>query len=97
MIQPDDVDTLYAQGGEDPAPRRTSDDPRAWRERYERYYAEHQSAESAREASVLLRQQAIDARTQPVSVPARPGRNDPCWCGSGKKYKKCHLPSDPRV
>ncbi len=19
-----------------------------------------------------------------------PGRNDPCWCGSGKKYKKCH-------
>ena len=24
----------------------------------------------------------------------RPGRNDPCWCGSGKKYKKCHLTSD---
>ena len=21
-------------------------------------------------------------------------RNDPCWCGSGKKYKKCHLQSD---
>ncbi|MBI2195851.1 MAG: preprotein translocase subunit SecA [Candidatus Levybacteria bacterium] len=20
------------------------------------------------------------------------GRNDPCWCGSGKKYKKCHYP-----
>ena len=20
------------------------------------------------------------------------GRNDPCWCGSGKKYKKCHWP-----
>jgi len=20
----------------------------------------------------------------------RVGRNDPCWCGSGKKYKKCH-------
>jgi preprotein translocase subunit SecA len=20
----------------------------------------------------------------------RIGRNDPCWCGSGKKYKKCH-------
>jgi hypothetical protein len=19
------------------------------------------------------------------------GRNDPCWCGSGLKYKKCHL------
>ena len=22
------------------------------------------------------------------------GRNDPCPCGSGKKYKKCHLSSD---
>ncbi len=22
------------------------------------------------------------------------GRNDPCWCGSGKKYKKCHYESD---
>ena len=22
------------------------------------------------------------------------GRNDPCWCGSGKKYKACHLNSD---
>ncbi len=22
------------------------------------------------------------------------GRNDLCWCGSGKKYKKCHLPTD---
>lgn len=24
-------------------------------------------------------------------------RNDPCWCGSGKKYKKCHLFSDEQV
>ena len=22
------------------------------------------------------------------------GRNDPCWCGSGKKFKKCHLERD---
>ena len=27
---------------------------------------------------------------------ARPGRNDPCWCGSGQKYKKCHLDADAR-
>jgi hypothetical protein len=26
----------------------------------------------------------------------RPGRNEPCWCGSGRKYKKCHLPEDER-
>lgn len=23
-----------------------------------------------------------------------PGRNEPCWCGSGKKYKKCHQHED---
>jgi hypothetical protein len=23
-----------------------------------------------------------------------PGRNEPCWCGSGRKYKKCHQPKD---
>ncbi|EKD26409.1 MAG: Methionine aminopeptidase, type I [uncultured bacterium] len=22
------------------------------------------------------------------------GRNDPCWCGSGNKYKKCHMQED---
>ncbi|MGH9723128.1 MAG: SEC-C metal-binding domain-containing protein [Bryobacteraceae bacterium] len=26
--------------------------------------------------------------------PAPIGRNDPCWCGSGKKYKKCHMEED---
>lgn len=29
-------------------------------------------------------------------APERPGRNDPCWCGSGKKYKHCHLKEDQR-
>jgi hypothetical protein len=29
--------------------------------------------------------------------PARPGRNDPCPCGSGKKYKRCHRPEDERA
>jgi hypothetical protein len=25
---------------------------------------------------------------------SKPGRNDPCYCGSGEKYKKCHMASD---
>lgn len=24
-----------------------------------------------------------------------PGRNDPCWCGSGRKFKRCHHPEGP--
>jgi len=36
-------------------------------------------------------QQAPPAgKRQPVVVSERVGRNDPCPCGSGKKYKKCH-------
>ncbi|TVR55240.1 MAG: preprotein translocase subunit SecA [Gemmatimonadales bacterium] len=30
------------------------------------------------------------APQQPVTAEDEPGRNDPCPCGSGKKYKKCH-------
>lgn len=26
-----------------------------------------------------------------------PGRNDPCWCGSGRKYKSCHAQTDNRL
>ena len=41
-------------------------------------------------------QQAIDSsrqqpqRQMPVHVEKKVGRNDPCPCGSGKKYKNCH-------
>ncbi len=34
-----------------------------------------------------LRPWGDDARTE---VPSAPGRNHPCPCGSGRKYKKCH-------
>jgi preprotein translocase subunit SecA len=30
----------------------------------------------------------IKKKTHPNTI----GRNDPCWCGSGKKWKKCHYP-----
>ncbi|MEO1460088.1 MAG: SEC-C domain-containing protein, partial [Pseudomonadota bacterium] len=30
----------------------------------------------------------------PPNVPNKPKRNDKCWCGSGLKYKKCHLDRD---
>ncbi len=43
-------------------------------------------------------QQAAPAPAKPQAPPAQAeekklGRNDPCWCGSGKKWKKCHLSS----
>jgi uncharacterized protein len=43
-------------------------------------------------ATYSLRQlwRSLGPRTGPVRKAATPGRNDPCPCGSGKKYKKCH-------
>jgi preprotein translocase subunit SecA len=41
-------------------------------------------------------QDSENARPRPVRSTAKEklGRNDPCWCGSGKKYKHCHWHKD---
>jgi SEC-C motif len=31
---------------------------------------------------------------RPMAPPRRPGRNEPCWCGSERKYKHYHLRTD---
>jgi preprotein translocase subunit SecA len=36
--------------------------------------------------------QIKDKPKQVISGQKTQGRNDPCWCGSGKKWKKCHYP-----
>ena len=47
-------------------------------------------------AAPLVARAEGPALTRTSSGPARPpnasklGRNDPCWCGSGKKFKQCH-------
>lgn len=33
---------------------------------------------------------SLGPRVEPIRKTETPGRNDPCPCGSGKKYKKCH-------
>jgi preprotein translocase subunit SecA len=35
-------------------------------------------------------QEATAGKRQPIRVEKTPGRNEPCPCGSGKKYKHCH-------
>ena len=36
------------------------------------------------------RSREITAFQSPEAVTSKLGRNEPCWCGSGKKFKKCH-------
>jgi hypothetical protein len=87
MIGPQDVKRLYRKGGATSFP-----DPHAWLQRYQRHYRERLARERQRRREAQ--------RPKPRAVRAdwgqRPGlgRNDPCWCGSGKKYKYCHLRQD---
>jgi len=36
---------------------------------------------------------SVVKNTNPAPQAKKIGRNDPCWCGSGKKYKRCHYPN----
>jgi hypothetical protein len=45
----------------------------------------------AREAAVAAaRTRLVDHAKGGVPTNRRLGRNEPCWCGSGKKFKRCH-------
>ena len=41
------------------------------------------------EAAEARARAAYEVAQDGGALPWPPGRNDPCWCGSGKKYKKC--------
>jgi|GEM_PF-858988 len=68
----------------------------------EQAVSQREEAVSAREAVVdrqqlelEVRERQLATRPMPPAVLARPpsrkpGRNEPCWCGSGKKFKVCH-------
>jgi len=60
---------------------RVAGQPRELGEEVARYYGLAQADEVAEPAFVEQR------RVDPNEAI---GRNDPCWCGSGKKFKKCH-------
>ena len=45
---------------------------------------------SRQEASPRPNNPSAQPKPQPVHVEKKVGRNDPCPCGSGKKYKQCH-------
>lgn len=58
-----------------------------------------QGAEALAAAAAAAGAGTALAQTEPAPQPVqqrvvapkeRIGRNDPCWCGSGKKYKRCH-------
>jgi preprotein translocase subunit SecA len=75
------VASAAARAEEPPAaPGRLPDFARAMERRQERQQRDLQYQTGAGQAEA----------PKPVKTGAKVGRNDPCPCGSGKKYKKCH-------
>ena len=46
--------------------------------------------QASRMAAAAAAGQGEKSTTAPIKVDKSVGRNDPCPCGSGKKYKHCH-------
>lgn len=59
------------------------------REDYSKYRTRKDEIEDGNPSSSQAPQQPVQ-HVQPVRVEQKVGRNDPCPCGSGKKYKHCH-------
>ena len=61
---------------------------------YSRYRTQKDAVQSAAQASGMAQAAGRDTREQqrpePIRVEKKPRPNDPCPCGSGKKYKQCH-------
>jgi preprotein translocase subunit SecA len=64
----------------EPAPQRLPDVARQLERKQQRQQKDLQYQTGAAQAEP----------PKPVRAAAKVGRNDPCPCGSGKKYKKCH-------
>jgi preprotein translocase subunit SecA len=69
-----------ARAEEQPPAQKLPDFARALEKRQERQQKDLQFQTGAAQAEA----------PKPVRAGAKVGRNDPCPCGSGKKYKKCH-------
>ena len=78
MTEPDKVQQAQQQRRMDYSRYRTQKD------------AVQQAAQASGAAAAAGRDTRENARPEPIHVEKKPRPNDPCPCGSGKKYKQCH-------
>ena len=66
--------------------------PRADRSQGEEFWRDRMYGElwAGRRPSLTETAKEFGIETRHVDEKDQIGRNDPCWCGSGKKFKKCH-------
>jgi preprotein translocase subunit SecA len=96
-IKPDEVEEAFAPDEDEPTDMRLSGGTQA---EQPSALAEARAAAGAGAATATATAPAAGGNgsanggTNPATVvkadAEKTGRNDPCWCGSGKKFKKCH-------
>lgn len=79
---------LRAYGGRDPLVEYKNEGHRAFSQLLS--FLESEIASAILHAGIQNPGQHVHAKTKPVTPGNKVGRNDPCPCGSGKKYKHCH-------
>lgn len=96
-----DIDKAYKKNKDQPGWEHFSNpwcfyDPQEIEERQYRWQEEALQKETNREIEDLLKGNLDYHYHEPYQreIP-KIGRNDPCYCGSGKKYKKCCLKKEP--
>ena len=57
---------------------------------YSKYRTEKEDSSGKTDSSNAGATDTRERRSEPVRVEKKAGRNDPCPCGSGKKFKSCH-------
>ncbi len=65
-------------------------DPDKVREAQQRRRTDYSNLQTSRPDQATGGDEEKKQKAQPVRVEKKVGRNDPCPCGSGKKYKNCH-------
>lgn len=92
-----DVAKAYAEARDSPEwQQRRQDpwsfyDPQAIAQRQERWAKEDQEEREQEERWITAGESLLDVPEPIIRATPKIGRNDPCPCGSGKKYKKCCL------
>ena len=71
-------------------PTRENNPQSVQQERRQQAKVDVNKLQASRMAAAAAAGQAEKSKPAPIKVEKKVGRNDPCPCGSGKKYKHCH-------
>jgi preprotein translocase subunit SecA len=95
QVEPEGVEGVFTGNGEPTALDYSGGTPEAQPSALQQVAAQGGMPQSGQSAEEAAEAALGNGAAEPVETVVKDehdkiGRNDPCWCGSGKKYKKCH-------